>query len=141
VFCREYKLSSSTRLILWRFIPSFLVSFIPQETLECMCVCFQARSLSLSLSLSLCEFFLGLFVLLLLKVLYQSFLKDSFFFHIQKNPTTKEIVIFLCSFASVWMESLLKVLRLPELLWFLSQSLKENNKEKNLFRFDFRKES
>jgi len=72
--------------------------------------------------------------LLLLKVLYQSFLKDLVFFHIQKSPTTKEIVIFLCSIASVWMESLLKVLRLPELLWFLSQSLKENNKEKNLFR-------
>jgi hypothetical protein len=89
-----------------------------------------ARSLALSLS----EFFLGLFVLLLLKVLYQSVFKDLVFFHIQKSPTTKEIVIFLFSFASVWMESLLKVLRLPELLWFLSQRLKENNKEKNLFR-------
>jgi hypothetical protein len=32
------------------------------------------------------------------------------------------------------MESLLKVLRLPELLWFLNQRLKENSKEKNLFR-------
>lgn len=58
------------------------------------------------------------------------FFKEIFETHAESaNDDLGGACVFL-----VWMESLLKVLRLPELLWFLSQRLKENSKEKNLFR-------